>query len=258
MLDKPRRALPFKKGQFVVHPVHGVGQIIDINLETAAEFTVECYAIRIDNGTIRTPVSTIKDVGLRAIGGITDVGKVVAILKVPEKQSRRKKGLWNKRAIGYEAMLASGNLTELAKLIQSLHRDTGEEVAGLSYSEHALLHRALEILIPEIALIQMMSSQEALESLSKATGKKFPYFQIGRSMRYTFSHHARYGDRSQRMGALAATLPSKASPSTVRGRKKVFLPRSAPFRDTATQEVSPNYRAPPKKRGQPKGTGTYK
>src|SRR6202167_6378193 len=77
-------SLPFKKGEKVVYPAHGVAVIEDIQSKVISRTTRRFYMLRIlgtEKMTIMIPTENVEAVGLRLRIGMDTVGKIYKILR---------------------------------------------------------------------------------------------------------------------------------------------------------------------------------
>src|SRR5271155_3605176 len=109
---KPEDADPFRQGDTVVYPAHGVGKIDRVGLEEIAGHRLNLIHISFDENqmTLRVPVAQARAAGLRKLAGQMELAKVLAILNGRPRVSRL---MWAKRAQEYLAKINSGDLAAL-------------------------------------------------------------------------------------------------------------------------------------------------
>lgn len=151
----------FKIGDTAVYPAHGVGTIQSIDTMTVGEERVSFYVMRIlDTGvTIKIPVKTAEQVGLRRIIDADQVANVYTILQQRNVEIEPKP--WNRRYRQYMEKLKSGSPFEIAEVLRNLLVLKGEKV--LSFGERKMLDTARALLIKEISLAKE-SSVESVEA----------------------------------------------------------------------------------------------
>ena len=164
-VQKPARATnlprpPFKVGEHVVYPSHGVGQIIAIEQQEVAGFTLELFVLSFakDKMTLKVPVAKAAAVGMRKLA---DAATVKAALDTLAGRARIKRTMWSRRAQEYEAKINSGDLNSIAEVVRDLYRsDTQPEQ---SYSERQLYEAALDRMTREVVAVQKLTETESLK-----------------------------------------------------------------------------------------------
>ncbi|PCH45544.1 MAG: CarD family transcriptional regulator [Hyphomicrobiales bacterium] len=149
----------FKTGEFVVYPAHGVGQIVDIEEQEVAGFSLELFVINFakDKMTLRVPVPKIESVGMRKLA---DPALVEKSLKTVQGRARIKRTMWSRRAQEYDAKINSGDAILIAEVVRDLFRS--ENQPEQSYSERQLYEAALERMAREIAVVKKISETESV------------------------------------------------------------------------------------------------
>ncbi len=151
---------PFKVGENVVCPAHGVGEVVgieEINISGAEQLF---YVISIVETGIRVFVPTHGSctIGLRNVISETEARKVFRILRSKEIAVQDRP--WSKRCKRYSQMLKTGSPYDVAQVLRDLLRlKRGKE---LSFAERRLLNTARTLLVKELALAR--STTETLIS----------------------------------------------------------------------------------------------
>ncbi len=168
----------FKKGDFVVYPVHGVGlvtgieeaQIPVLNKAMKPE-TVKLYRISFENDrmTLKVPVTKALASGLRRLSSRDRMKEAMSTL---QGRSRIRRVMWSRRAQEYETKINSGDPVAIAEVLRDLHR--GTEQPEQSYSERQIYQSALERLARELAAIEKIDQDKAAEKLEVVLGKDKP------------------------------------------------------------------------------------
>jgi CarD family transcriptional regulator len=150
----------FKANEFVVYPSHGVGQIVAIEEQEVAGFTLELFVINFakDKMTLRVPTSKVIGVGMRKLSDPDSAKKSLDILT---GRPRVKRTMWSRRAQEYEAKINSGDIDSIAEVVRDLYRS--EAQPEQSYSERQLYEAALDRMAREIAVVQKLDESEALK-----------------------------------------------------------------------------------------------
>jgi CarD family transcriptional regulator len=78
--------------------------------------------------------------------------------------------MWSRRAQEYEAKINSGDLVSIAEVVRDLHR-AGDQPEQ-SYSERQLYENALDRMARELAAVENIGRDVALEKLSASLAAK--------------------------------------------------------------------------------------
>jgi CarD family transcriptional regulator len=150
----------FKLNEFIVYPAHGVGQIIGVEMQEVAGFSLELFVVSFikDKMILKVPTSKVVSVGMRKLA---DGGVVDKALQTLSGRARIKRTMWSRRAQEYEAKINSGDLVTIAEVVRDLYRsDTQPEQ---SYSERQLYEAALDRMAREIAAVRKLIDSESLK-----------------------------------------------------------------------------------------------
>jgi CarD family transcriptional regulator len=162
-IAKPRpimSKLGFKLNEYIVYPAHGVGQIISVEIQEVAGFSLELYVVSFikDKMILKVPTSKVSTVGMRKLAESNIVEKALSTLS---GRARIKRTMWSRRAQEYEAKINSGDLVTIAEVVRDLYRsDTQPEQ---SYSERQLYEAALDRMAREISAVRRLIDAEALK-----------------------------------------------------------------------------------------------
>lgn len=164
--------LDFAKGDVVVYPVHGVGQIEGIETHVIGGTEISLYAISFEKDRMRLkiPVAKARTCGLRKL---SSGNRLKDAMKTLQGRSRVRRTMWSRRAQEYEMKINSGDPISIAEVLRDLKRsnDDGEQ----SYSERQIYQSALERLAREVAAVQKIPELKAtakLETILLGAGKK--------------------------------------------------------------------------------------
>ncbi len=144
------KKLEFRPNDYVVYPAHGVGQIISIEEQDVAGFSLELFVISFekDKMTLRVPTNKATESGLRSLSSPDVISQAVKTLK---GKAKVKRAMWSRRAQEYEQKINSGDLISIAEVVRDLHRT--DDQREQSYSERQLYEAALERLTREVAAV---------------------------------------------------------------------------------------------------------
>ena len=140
----------FRPNEYVVYPVHGVGQIVSIEEQQVAGISIELFVISFekDKMTLRVPTNKAVQIGMRSLSSPDVILKAMTTLK---GKAKVKRAMWSRRAQEYEQKINSGDLIAIAEVVRDLHRS--DDQREQSYSERQLYEAALERLTREVAAV---------------------------------------------------------------------------------------------------------
>ncbi len=171
LAPKPRpsgQKLGFKQSEFIVYPAHGVGQIVGIEVQEVAGFSLELFVVSFvkDKMILKVPTSKVASVGMRKLAETDTVEKALTTLS---GRARVKRTMWSRRAQEYEAKINSGDLVTIAEVVRDLYRsDTQPEQ---SYSERQLYEAALDRMSREISAVRKLIDSESLKVIESYLAK---------------------------------------------------------------------------------------
>ena len=157
----------FSKGDFVVYPAHGVGQIEGVETQTIAGMEVRLYAISFEKDRMRLkiPVMKAQAAGLRRLSTNERLKDAMKTLK---GRARIRRTMWSRRAQEYETKINSGDPIAIAEVLRDLKRSNDD--SEQSYSERQIYQSALERLAREVAAVQSITEGKAAEKLEGLLG----------------------------------------------------------------------------------------
>ena len=162
---KPKDVHPFRKGDAVVYPTHGVGRIERVGFEEIAGHRLNLIHISFEDNqmTLRIPVAQARIAGLRKLASQETLAAALATLKGRPRASRL---LWAKRSQEYLAKINTGNPDALAEVVRDLQ--SSGDGSGSSFSQRKLFELALERLAGEFAAVHRIGKPDASEMLNQA------------------------------------------------------------------------------------------
>lgn len=154
----------YKKGDYVVYPAHGVGQIEAIETQTIAGMEIKLYAIVFEKDRMRlkVPVFKAQASGLRRL---SNTGRMQDALKTLQGRAQVRRAMWSRRAQEYETKINSGDPVAIAEVLRDLKRSNDD--TEQSYSERQIYQSAMERLAREVAAVERITEIEATERLEK-------------------------------------------------------------------------------------------
>ncbi len=155
-------AKKLKKGEFVVYPIHGVGQVVGTEQKLVGGANIELIIIDFEQERlkVRVPANRVGTSGLRHLSTKDTMNEALKALKT---KARTKKIMWARRAMEYEAKINSGNPTQLAEVVRDLYKP--ETQVEQSFSERQLYQTAMTRLAREYALVEQIDELNATSIL---------------------------------------------------------------------------------------------
>ena len=152
----------FSKGDFVVYPTHGVGEVTGVATEEIAGFELKLFVIKFaaEKMTLRVPVGKIEESGLRKVSSKEKMATAINKLK---GRARAKRSMWSRRAQEYEAKINSGDPISIAEVVRDLHR--APDQPDQSYSERQMYEAAINRLSHELEVVEKIDAETAAERL---------------------------------------------------------------------------------------------
>jgi CarD family transcriptional regulator len=161
---KPNDPNPFRKGDAVVYPTHGVGQVDRVGFEEIAGYRLNLIHISFEENqmTLRVPVAQARAAGLRKLASRQALAAALATLTGRPRVSRL---MWAKRSQEYLAKINSGHPAALAEVVRDLH--SSGDGSGSSFSQRNLFELARERLAGELAAVHRIGKPDAIEMLNQ-------------------------------------------------------------------------------------------
>ncbi len=162
---KPTDADPFRKGDAVVYPAHGVGRIDRVGFEEIAGHRLNLIHISFDENqmTLRVPVAQARAAGLRKLASRKQLAEALTRVRGRPRASRL---MWAKRAQEYLTKINSGDLASLAEVVRDLQ--SAGDGSGSSFSQRNLFELALDKLAAEFAAVNQTAKVDAVAQLNQA------------------------------------------------------------------------------------------
>lgn len=159
----------FKAGDTVFYPSAGVGTVQAVEeLYVGGEFK-PCLVIHIQDTrmTVKVPQENVTKCGIRPL--LTN-RKLKELYKILSAKSRRRVtgGNWTERCKEIERKINSGSCLELGEVVRDLMR--WKKQSGLSFEESMLLETASSYLAREIAAVQGIATEAAIDRIRDHIG----------------------------------------------------------------------------------------
>jgi len=157
--------MEYSIGDKIVYPMHGAGEIQDIEEKEILGEIRSYYIMDVPNEDmeIMIPVDNMEDIGIRDVISRDEIDKVMDVLKAPSSEMS---GNWNHRNRENMEKLKTGDIFEVAEVVRNLVRIEREK--HLSTGEKKMLANAKQILSSEIILVTGSSEEEAEQMIDEA------------------------------------------------------------------------------------------
>lgn len=141
--------MEFQAGECVVYPTHGVAQVESIQELSLGGTARRCYRLRMlsTGTTVMVPLENAGTVGLRRTIPRRNVKAILERLRDAGEGPNRN---WKGRFQENTNRMRSGRLEDVVEVVRSLAQVAGAR--GLSFREKAMLERARELVIVELAI----------------------------------------------------------------------------------------------------------
>jgi CarD family transcriptional regulator len=160
----PEDARPYRRGDLVVYPTHGVGTVDRIGVEEIGGEKLRLIQVSFAENqmTLRIPVTKAAAIGLRRPSTRKALEEVLTVLA---GRSHASKTVWVKRAQEYVLRINSGSIKALAAVVRDLR--PGLDGSGSSFSQRNLFEIAIDRLASEFAAVFKMEKAAALRRLTQ-------------------------------------------------------------------------------------------
>jgi CarD family transcriptional regulator len=154
---------PFRKGDLVVYPAHGIGMVDQVRVEEIGGQKLNWIKISFAENrmSLRIPVRKAKDIGLRRPVTRQAFAEVMAILRGRPHANRI---VWTKRALEYQGKINSGCVRALAEVVRDLRPSL--DGSESSFSRRNLFEMAVDRLAAEFAAVFRTDKAAAIGRLT--------------------------------------------------------------------------------------------
>ncbi|MDH4263378.1 MAG: transcriptional regulator [Spirochaetia bacterium] len=154
----------FKKGDYVVYPMHGVGNIVDITKKTVLKEEQNYYVVELINTRMRVmvPVARAEEIGLRHIIKKNEVAKIIKLL---QEEFIEQEEDWKIRYQNNLLKVKSGSILSVSEVCRNLYKRARDK--ELSIMERKLYESAYSLVINEVALAKNLQVEEAGNMISE-------------------------------------------------------------------------------------------
>jgi CarD family transcriptional regulator len=164
-----REAEGFARGDLLMHPVHGIGNLTEVKDVAVAGQSLRVLEIFFPANqlTLQIPHAKVAAIGLRRPAGEALISEAFEILRGKAKMARLP---WIKRAIEYQAKINSGNPRQVAEVIRDLGPNSTS--SDRSNGEREVFEAAVERLALEVSTCRDIDKEMAKEQILAAVTPK--------------------------------------------------------------------------------------
>ena len=154
----------FKVGEYLVYPMHGVGQIVSISRQNILGKSKSYYVMEIQSNQMKVmvPVENAGEIGVRSIISRRQVTKVINLLRKDEVDTEED---WKIRYQNNMNKVKSGDIYSVAEVCRNLYKRARDR--ELSLMERRLYESAYKLISSEIARSKDVSLEEAGNMISE-------------------------------------------------------------------------------------------
>lgn len=157
----------FSIGQKVVYPGHGVAEISRVVSRVLGGTTTDFFELKFlsKDMTILVPVRNACAVGVRGLSSLSGIEDILTMLQEADESAYNDATIvnWNKRNKEYQGKIRTGDLREICEIYRDLKYI--ENFKELSFGEKSLLNQAEALLVEEIALVNNIQEENAIEKV---------------------------------------------------------------------------------------------
>lgn len=148
----------YEVGTTLVYPHHGAVTITDLTTRTIKGIPTQYMTLQVHGSelVIQAAVDKAADLGVRDVIDTAGVKKVYTLLRAGQVDEA---GNWSRRFKNNQAKMVSGDVYKVAEVVRDVWRRDQDK--GISAGEKAMLGRARQILISELALARDISTDDA-------------------------------------------------------------------------------------------------
>ncbi len=165
---RPRGKNPFKVGDKVVYPHHGAATIIKKERIDFAGTKTDYFVLEVatDQLTVRVPVASAADLGVRPVISKTVARKVFQTFKDEPQEAGSNWSRWYKLLT---EKINSGDIFQVAEVVRDL--TYAQQIKGISPALKRMLAKARLIIISELRFALVLDEEDAIKKLDRALPK---------------------------------------------------------------------------------------
>ncbi len=157
--------MPFKVGQKVVYPNHGVSWVEKIEGATFDGVEQTFYHLRLfsNESKVMVPQENLDLVGLRPLNAHAEINKLFRVLRNDTFETYKD---WKGRYKQNLDKMKTGELSEVAKVLKNLELVSSKK--SLSFREKKMYERAKYFIVSEVAHVKSIKEPDAEKLVDKA------------------------------------------------------------------------------------------
>ena len=161
--EKEKEGL-FSVGEYLVYPMHGVGQVGAVQRQNILGKRKQCYVLEIQANKMKViiPVENAQEIGIRPVIKKKDVKKVLDLLRRDEVDTEED---WKVRYQNNMNKIKSGSIYSVAEVCRNLYKRAKDK--ELSLMERRLYESAYNLISSEIAVTREITVEEAGNLISE-------------------------------------------------------------------------------------------
>ena len=156
-------------GDRIVYPMHGAGEVVDVEENEVGGVKQSYYILKMPMGNLKLmlPVDKIEEIGVR---DIIDKSQVKDVAEVLTARADRSVGSWNRRFHATLDRMKSGDILEVAAVARNLSRQNLKR--KISSGEHRLMDLSRQILISELVYVFDKPAEDVTKWVDEHIQKK--------------------------------------------------------------------------------------
>lgn len=159
-LDDGKPVADYAKGEWIVHPAYGVGQVEKKEVKRVDGEEIEFYRVEGDQTTYWLHANQPSESNVRRLSSSKEFRKALKVLKQAPKEMDQN---FRERRRVISEVIAMGSLGSLVRLIRDLWGR--KRAKRLSDTEHIALQRSMDRLTAEWAIAESISPEDAQAEL---------------------------------------------------------------------------------------------
>jgi len=156
---------PFKVGDKVVYPNHGVALVEQVEKVSVGDETVRCYSLRIaaNQAVLKVPTNNVESVGLRKVIDSKEAQRLVRRMREGDVAMGSD---WKERFQENADRMRTGDLKDVVDVLKSL--TVLQYQKELSDRERRMLEKARYLIISELAASEDLDDDKVCERVDRA------------------------------------------------------------------------------------------
>lgn len=177
----------FSLNEKVVYPGHGVARINSIVKKQVAGHETSFFELKFLNKDmiVLVPMNNLAAVGIRRLSSSDHIDSILKVVTEPATRATLEVAgsNWNKRNKRYQEDIRQGNLESICKIYRDL--TCMARCKELSFGEKMLLQQTEVMIVQEIALVQNVQEDKAIEklrALADISARRIPPISVEASL----------------------------------------------------------------------------